>query len=262
MLVTFLLSKQEILNVYVVNLVRKPLDLSVTVAILDVIYNFFSYANIWLTSLLFIVFYLKISNLHTRLFLYLRRMTSHRTGRLIAASILLSAINCVIAQCMRLSKVTKGGTYNVTKINLFKTGSFLLNFIIGTFLPLFFYCISSVLLFISLYHHTTRMKMSSNLSINLETYYSAMKLVSFTFIYNTMYFFGHFIILLCYQIYYVMIIWPFLILDFLPILHSSYLIYTTAKLRNPISQVLHNIMDFFFQRKNTEARETIQVAAQ
>ncbi|KAG8541487.1 hypothetical protein GDO81_028920 [Engystomops pustulosus] len=58
------------------------------------VYLFFTNANVLVTSLLSFIYCLKISNLHTRLFLYLRRMISHRTGRLIVFLLLFSAVNC------------------------------------------------------------------------------------------------------------------------------------------------------------------------
>ncbi|KAG8548280.1 hypothetical protein GDO81_025894 [Engystomops pustulosus] len=210
------------------------LFLHVNVVIIDVVYNLCVLTSLWLTSLLSIVLCLKISNLHTRLFLYLRRMISHRTG----------------------------ATNNQTMANRFQDCMYINamhTFTTGTFLPLLFYSISSVLLFVSLYHHTTRMKMSSNLSINLETYYSTMKLVSFTFMYNTVYLFSHITSLLYHHLYCSTSPWIHVVLDFLPVLHSSYLIYRTAKLRNQMSKVLHNVMDYLFQRKTTENIENTEI---
>ncbi|KAG8548540.1 hypothetical protein GDO81_025064 [Engystomops pustulosus] len=238
---TFLMSKLDSVNLFVMRPIRKILDLSVTLLILDAIYTFFCSANIWLTSLLSIVLYVKISNLHTRLFLYLRRMILPRTGRLIVASLLLSALNSLISQCM-YKNVTTWGTYNITKSPIYKYGNDLLFFFMGTFFPLIFNSISSVLLFVSLYHHTTRMKMSSNLSINLETYYSAMRFVSFTFLYKIMFFFCHYFGLFYYHFYSGILTWLCIFLGFLPTLHSSYLIYTTVNLRSQMSKVLQNFL--------------------
>ncbi|KAG9465074.1 hypothetical protein GDO78_018970 [Eleutherodactylus coqui] len=202
------------LYLYVDELFLRHLDSLVTLVMLSVIYDFFSCANVWLTSLLSIVFCLKISNFHTRLFLYLRGMTAHRTV------------------CF-----TEPSSH------------------------LFFYYISSVLLFTTLYHHITKMKKSSNLSINLETYYSVMKYVSFSFIYNTVYFIVEVVCVYHYFVYCVFLLWLYTVMDFLPALHSSYLIYRTAKLRSQMSKVLQNIIDFLFQRKDTETRESIEVVA-
>ncbi|KAG9464677.1 hypothetical protein GDO78_019563 [Eleutherodactylus coqui] len=197
-------------------------DLNVSFAI-GAVYALFIYTNFWLTSLLSIVFCLKISNFHSRLFLYLRGMIVHRTVYFIAGSVLLSVLNCLMPI---LTAIT----------DWFR-----------------------VILFTSLYHHTRKMKMNENVSINLETYYSAMKFVFFTFIYNTTYFFGHFISIIYYYFYRVNINWHYIVLEFLPALHSSYLIYRTAKLRSQMAKGLQYVIHSFFQSKNAETRENIDV---
>ncbi|KAG9462451.1 hypothetical protein GDO78_014100 [Eleutherodactylus coqui] len=225
---------------------------------------FFSYANFWLTSLLSVVFCLKISNFHSRLFLYLKGMIAHRTVYFIGASVLLSAFTCLMSFSVVTSDVMKGVTYNTTIHNLSMSCSnmhYVYTYTIGAFFPLLFYCISTIFLFASLYHHTTKMKMSSNLSINLETYYSVMKLLSFTFIYNTLYFSTAFACVLYYYLYCADLLWLFIVLDFLLVLHSSYLTYRTAKLRSQMSKVLQSVTDFLFQRKDAETRENIEVVA-
>ncbi|KAG9463953.1 hypothetical protein GDO78_020747 [Eleutherodactylus coqui] len=225
---------------------------------------FFSYANFWLTSLLSVVFCLKISNSHTRLFLYLKGMIAHRTVYFIGASVLLSAFTCLMSFSVVTTDVMKGVTYNTTIHNLsMNCGDmhYIYTYTIGAFFPLLFYCISTIFLFSSLYQHTTKMKMSSNLSINLETYYSVMKLLSFTFIYNTSYFLTAFASLLYYYFYCADLLWLRIVFDFLPVLHSSYLIYRTAKLRSQMSKVLQDVTDFLFPRKATETRENIEVVA-
>ncbi|KAG9462825.1 hypothetical protein GDO78_023034 [Eleutherodactylus coqui] len=230
----------------------------------EISYDFLIYANIWLTSLLSIVYCLKISNFHTRLFLYLRGMIVHRTVYLIGAAVLLSAVNSLISLLLAIPKVSNSETYHTTMANLMTNCSYIktaYHHAIGISFPLLSYYISSVLLFTSLYHHTTKMKMSSNLSINLETYYSVMKFISITFIYNTVYFIWYICCMFYYYAYCVSPDWLYIVLDFLPVLHSSYLIYKTAKLRSQMSKVLQSVTDFLFQRKDTETRENIGVVA-
>ncbi|XP_073529013.1 taste receptor type 2 member 4-like [Phyllobates terribilis] len=225
---------------------------NVSLAILLWIYDFFFYSNIWLTTLLFTVFCLKISNFRTRLFLYLRGIIIHRTGHLLVASILLAAASCFRSLLIMHSNVIDEGTYNTTMNNVM--GCIFINspmyFIVGTSIPLALYVISSVLLFTSLCHHTVKMKKSSNLSINLETYYSAMKLVSVTFMYNTIYFPLYLVSVFYYSFYCIDLAWLNSFLEFLPVLHSSYLIYRTAKLRSNMFKVLQNVIDFFYERKH------------
>ncbi|KAG9466480.1 hypothetical protein GDO78_016583 [Eleutherodactylus coqui] len=235
----------------------------ITLLIIGFIYLFLSYTNFWLSSLLSIVFWLKISNHHTRLFLYLKGMIAHRTVYFIGASVLLSTFICVMSFLMDITYVMNVVMYHTTMHNLSMSCTHTNNvysYTIGTFFPLLFYCISTIFLF-SLYHHTTKMKMSSNLSINLETYYSVMKFVSFTFIYNTLYFLAGFAWGLYYYFYCVSLDWLLIVLDLLPVLHSSYLIYKTTKLRSQMSKVLQSVIDFLFQRKYTETRENIEVVA-
>ncbi|XP_073529014.1 taste receptor type 2 member 2-like [Phyllobates terribilis] len=231
--------------------------------VLNSFYFFFHYTNIWLTTLLLIVLCLKISNIKTRLFLYLKGMILPRTVHFIAASVLLAAFNILMLFVATLINVTSPPSQNTTMDNQQNEClniSSIVNFTLGSLFPLFFYFISSILLFTSLYYHTVKMKMSSNLSINLESYYSAMKLVIFTFIYNSIYLIGHFLCAFFYYFQCVTYSWPYIILDFLPVLHSSYMIYRTAKLWSQMSKVLQNVNAFIFQRKDTEPREKTQVA--
>ncbi|KAG9462366.1 hypothetical protein GDO78_014268, partial [Eleutherodactylus coqui] len=224
------------------------------------VYIFFLYANVWLTSLLSIVFCLKISNFHSRLFLYLRGMIAHRTVYFIVAAVLLSALNCLMPIFTAITDWMRSGTYNTTipdQCIEYTNTKYAYSYAIGASIPLIFYCISSFLLFTSLYHHTRKMKMSNNLSINLETYYSVMKFISFTFIYSTIYFFGHFISVTFYFIYCISLNWLYIVLNILPVLHSSYLIYKTAKLRSKMYKVFQNVMYSFFKRENSETRENI-----
>ncbi|KAG9462129.1 hypothetical protein GDO78_014845 [Eleutherodactylus coqui] len=238
------------------------LNSHVTLVIIGSVYDLFSHADIWLTSLLSIVFCLKISNFRTRLFLYLRGMIAHRTVYLIGASVFFSTVNSMLTFLISITKVSNGATHNTTIKNLspdcMHTNS-IYHAATGAIFPFLFSCISSVLLFTSLYHHITKMKMSSNLSISLETYYSALKLVFFTFLYNTIYFISYTAGPILYYFYCVHPDWLFIVLDFIPVLHSSYLIYRTAKLRSQMSNVLQNVTDFLFQRKDKETRENIEV---
>ncbi|XP_066445240.1 taste receptor type 2 member 104-like [Eleutherodactylus coqui] len=212
------------LYVIVYALFLSSLDLNIHLAILGTIYIIFSYASIWLTSLLSIVHCLKISNFHSRLFMYLRGMIVPRTVYFIGASILFSILKCLVDVFTHITEKNK------------------------------------ILLFTSLYQHIRKMKMSRNLSINLETYYSVIKLVSVTFIYSTIYFIGYLICQLYYYFYCVDLLWLHVVSEFPPVLHSSYLIYRTPKLRSQMSKVLQNVRYFCFQRKATKD-ESIEVVA-
>ncbi|KAG9467161.1 hypothetical protein GDO78_015488 [Eleutherodactylus coqui] len=228
--------------------------------IISTVYVFFTYANFWLTSLLSVVFCLKISNLQTRLFLYLRGMITHSTVYFIIAAVLLSAFNCMMPLTIALPNLYRDNINNTIMAYLSMHCSsinYTYIYTVGAIIPLLFYVISSVLLFSSLYHHTT--KMASNSSINLETYYSLMKFVSLTFIYNTLYFIGHFVCVLYYYFYCSHLTWLRIVLDVLPVLHSSYLIYRTPRLRSQMSKVLQYLSDFVSQRKVTETRESMGV---
>ncbi|XP_069582973.1 taste receptor type 2 member 4-like [Ranitomeya imitator] len=221
--------------------------------IMDMFYLFFNCSSFWLTCLLSIVFCLKISTLRTRMFLYLKTMILPRTGHFIAASGLFSASSSIIHLCLVLNAMIKPRTYNTTMNDPNPdciAAKNIYSFTIGSAMPISFNLIFTILLFVSLYHHTMKMKMSSNLSINLETYYSAMKFVSFIFIYNTVYFISHSVSVFYSYLYCINPPLLYIMLEFLPALHSSYLIYRTAKLRSHMSKVLQNVMNFLFQRKD------------
>ncbi|XP_073529528.1 taste receptor type 2 member 64-like [Phyllobates terribilis] len=229
---------------FVLMFCTSSLDSYISLLIIDMFYLFFKYSNFWQTTLLSMVLCLKISNFRNRLFLYLRRVIPQRTGHFIAASGVFSALNFLIYLWMVLNVMIKHGIYNTTMDNpntecIYANSIY--SFTIGAFIPLLFSYISSVLLFSSLYYHTVKMKMSSNLSINLETYYSAMKFVSFTFIYNTISFIGHCVCVFYYYFYCVNLPWLYIMLDFLPTVHSFYLIYRTVNLRSQMSKVLQRV---------------------
>ncbi|XP_069582971.1 taste receptor type 2 member 4-like [Ranitomeya imitator] len=221
--------------------------------IMDMFYLFFNCSSFWLTCLLSIVFCLKISTLRTRMFLYLKTMILPRTGHFIAASGFLSASSSIIHLCLNV--MIKPRTYNTTMNNpnpACISAKSIYSFTFGSAMPISFNFIFTILLFVSLYHHTMKMKLSSNLSINLDTYYSAMKFVSFIFIYNTVNFIAHSVNVFYYYRYCIHLPLLYIMLDCLPALHSSYLIYRTAKLRSHMSKVLQNVMNFLFQRKDLE----------
>ncbi|KAG9471421.1 hypothetical protein GDO78_014827 [Eleutherodactylus coqui] len=234
-------------------------DSRITLVIIGSVYNLFSDAHILLTTLLSIVFCLKISNHHSRLFLYLRGLIAHRTAFFIGASVLLSTVNSLITLLLVITENSSDETYNTT--TECRNINFIYHATIAVFFPFLFSCISSVLLFTSLYHHITKMKMSRNLTVNLETYYSALKLVVFTFLYNTLCIISYIAAAIFYYFYCLNLLCFLIVLDFFPVLHSSYLIYRTAKLRSQMAKVLQNVTDFLFQRKHTETRENIEVVA-
>ncbi|KAG9465001.1 hypothetical protein GDO78_019095 [Eleutherodactylus coqui] len=146
---------------FVDTFIRNNLYSHSSLVIMDTVYAFFIYASIWLTSLLSIDLCLKIFNFHTRLFLYLRGVIAHRTIYLIVAAVLISAFNSLIHLLLTINQVPYRGIYNTTRDNLVMDCTYhnlIYSFTIGTFFPLFFYYISSALLFSSLYHHITKMK--------------------------------------------------------------------------------------------------------
>ncbi|KAG9471422.1 hypothetical protein GDO78_014828 [Eleutherodactylus coqui] len=182
------------------------LDSHVTLIIISLVYVLFSHANFWLTSLLSIVFCLKISNFHTRLFLYLRGMIAHRTVYFIGASVFFSTVNCLLTFLISITKVSNGATHNTTRNNLspdYMYSNYIYHAATEAIFPFLFSCISSVLLFTS----------------------------------------------------FVKLLWLYIVLDLIPVLHSSYLIYRTAKLRSQMSKVLQNVTDFLFQRKDIKKPE-------
>ncbi|KAG9466074.1 hypothetical protein GDO78_017250 [Eleutherodactylus coqui] len=260
------MCSQSFITLYLLLLIffTNKLHLNAVLHTMVAVTDFFMYINYWLTTLLSIVFCLKISNLHSRLFQYLRGMIAHRTVYFIGALVLLSAVNSWMTYLQTFTKNTIGGTYNTKKANFSTDCTSLIsiyNYNIGASIPIFFYSISSVLLFTSLYHHTIKMKMSNNVSINLETYYSVMKFIFFTFIYKTIYYFGFFTCTFFYYFYCVRLPWLYIVLGFLPALHSSYLISRTPKLRSQMSKALQDVTDFLLQRKDAETGNNIEVVA-
>ncbi|CAN2391523.1 hypothetical protein PRIEUP_LOCUS1563 [Pristimantis euphronides] len=191
------------------------------------------YYNIWLSTLLSVVFYLKISTLHNAFFLRLKTLVLSRVFHLIVVSVVVSVTYALVC-CL----ITISIPYNSTMENYLNPmiGLIFSRFIFRTSGPCLIYFISSVLLIIYLYQHVSRMRSRRNETSHLDAYYKTIKFTGFSIFCST-----------CYSImdltsqYWLS---PFGLLGFyflwqlFPTFHSMYLIYVTAKFRIQLCNVV------------------------
>ncbi|KAG9465019.1 hypothetical protein GDO78_019060 [Eleutherodactylus coqui] len=195
------------------------------------------YSSIWLSTLLSVVFCLKISTLHNAFFLRLKIFVLNRVSCLITGSVIVSSSNILIVYSMAnfaISNNSTRGTYNNLFLGLSISANIFL--IVGPFL---IYFISSVLLIIHLYRHMSQMRSERNTTSHLDIYHKTIKFTEFSLLCSTVYmlieqtypyFYDVFGLLGCYFFW-----------QIFPTLHSIYLIYVTTKLRIQVSNMVHKL---------------------
>ncbi|XP_066445116.1 taste receptor type 2 member 13-like [Eleutherodactylus coqui] len=193
------------------------------------------YSSIWLSTLLSVIFFLKISTLHNPFFLRLKILVLNRVLLLIVASIVVSISFAFAYDWMNTFKIPHNSTQE-TYLNGY-TGLRVLTLIFWCTGPLLTYFISSILLIICLYNHVSRMRSGRNRTSHLDTYYKTIKFTGFSLFSSTVYM----IIDLTYTYWYDAfgLLGVYFIWQIFPTLHSIYLISVTTKLRIQVSNMVH-----------------------
>ncbi|KAG9464866.1 hypothetical protein GDO78_019267 [Eleutherodactylus coqui] len=195
------------------------------------------YSCIWLSTLLSVIFCLKISNLQNPFFLRLKILALNRVLHLIVASVVVSISFAFVYGLMAAFKIPHNSTQE-TYLNVY-TGLSVLTLIFWCTGPFLIYFISSVLLIICLYHHVSRMRSGRNTASHLDTYYKTIKFTGFSLFSSTVYL----IIDMTYTYWYDVfgLLGCYFFWQLFPTLHSIYLIYVTTKLRIQVSNIVHKL---------------------
>nr|DBA25486.1 TPA: hypothetical protein GDO54_009866 [Pyxicephalus adspersus] len=194
-------------------------------------------SSIWLTTVFSVIFCLKIANFHNAFFLRLKTTLSQQVVRLIVASILLSIcyislylwVDSYLNPVKQLRSHSINETEYLTHVYVFVA--------MGNSFPFVIYSGSTILLIVSLFLHMKQMKSNSNVTTNLDTYYKAIKFMSFCLLCFMLLMATNVVVLYYYKSLDVIpltIIW-----NTFPTLHSMYLIYRTNRLREHFLSILH-----------------------
>ncbi|XP_077346506.1 taste receptor type 2 member 64-like [Lithobates pipiens] len=206
--------------------------------VITILFNFVrttsNYSCVWFLALLSVVFCLKISNFHNVFFQCLRSIISTRVIHLIVGSVLISAsqasLNVWIADLEFSNNYTSDFALDITrpKVQVF---------LLWNTMPFLIYLLAAVPLIAYLSCHARRMKREAKIT-HLDSYYKAIWFTTISFFscaihisinVNPAYYSYSFI---------------YVLLNFLLILHSIFLIFAMNKLKNQLSWILQQVTKF------------------
>ncbi|KAM5165061.1 taste receptor type 2 member 13-like [Mantella aurantiaca] len=203
-------------------------------------------SNLWLSTLLSIFFYFKISIFRNVFFLYVKAIILTKVVQLIIASMLFTVVDLVMNFFATSFSFLGNSTQNYI-INEKQTELISYVSLFWTALPLLLFFIASLLLIILLGLHMSRMNNHGSMTSSTDTYQRTMMFTVVSFLACTfniiVYVFQAYVGLLIYA-------WFFVIMNILQVLHSVLLIYVTAKLRNQFFRIVHCGMNCFLIRKS------------
>ncbi|XP_066445160.1 taste receptor type 2 member 39-like [Eleutherodactylus coqui] len=193
------------------------------------------YSSTCLSTLLSVIFCLKISTLHSPFFLRLKILVLNRVLHLIVASVVVS-ISFALVYCLIVTIQIHSNSTQETYLNAFISWnvSTLIFWCTGPFL---IYFMSSVLLIIYLYHHASQMRTERNRTSHQDIYHKTIKFTGFSIFCSTVFFIIDQTYSYCYDVFGLLGFYFFW--NIFPTLHSIYLIYVTTKLRILVSNMVH-----------------------
>ncbi|XP_056419446.1 taste receptor type 2 member 66-like [Hyla sarda] len=203
------------------------------------------YSSIWLSTLLSIVFYLKISNIHSVFFLQMRRLFSKKILYFIMASLLVSIGQTLMTYFVKYRRIVFSNSTNdyIHKNIYLKHAVFFGNI----FVLLFIRFLSSLFLITSLYLHIRHMRCNRNVTNSLDPYYRIIKYIAGSFFTFVLFCITSLVAVRFYNMF------GFVILSIswttIETLHSMLLIYVTPKLKNPLSRILKSLSNCWMKRE-------------
>ncbi|KAM3931046.1 taste receptor type 2 member 140-like [Leptodactylus fuscus] len=203
-------------------------------AVVIVLEYSFVFSNIWLSALLSVIFWLKISTLHNAFFLGLRRLVLNKVFLLTLVSMFVP-LSYSLAYILIFSFRQSYNSTQETYENVF-LGMDILIIIFFSAVPFLIYFISSVLLIFYLYHHIRQMRSERNGTNHLDTYYKTIKFTGFSLFCSTFYVMVMSTYPYCLDAFGILGLYFFW--QIFPTLHSMYLIYSTVKLRSQVSNMV------------------------
>ncbi|XP_063775270.1 taste receptor type 2 member 43-like [Pseudophryne corroboree] len=215
--------------------------------IVENIWNIFFYTGILLSTLLSVVYCLKISNFHNDFFLRMKIIILQRVAHLIIACFLGSICYNSLFYMPTSFEFPKNSTNEE-----FKQGNDELRlyiFLLGNIVPFLIFFISSFLLIISLCHHMYGMRHDRTVTGHLDTYYKTIRFLTFSS-FSYVLFLIAILTLGLYQTSIDILGFDFIFNAF-PTLNSIYMIYVTIKLRTRFSGIIHHGISCLFNRKHS-----------
>ncbi|XP_068089342.1 taste receptor type 2 member 38-like [Hyperolius riggenbachi] len=204
---------------------------------IDVVVVFSEQLSFWLSTLLSVIFCMKISNFYMG-FSHLKRFMLQKVNHSIFVSVLLSG-------CYASLQFWKNhfiiSTFNATagetdayKVNII----FLLIYVFGNAVPFLIFSLASTFLAVSLCHHIRSVKANNNTAVHLGAYYMALKFIAVSFAYYMIHATAAQATIYYYYFHDLGSALIYTVLDSIPILQSVYLIFAMAKLRKSLAKFL------------------------
>lgn len=224
---------------------------------------FFTYLSFCLTTLLSVVFCLKICNLKSGLFLCLRNLILPKVAHLIVVSVLVTV--CYTAVCIWIGNFEIPRQLEHAKVNngtLESTWKYFLIFVLGTSAPFLLYLAAAILLIASLCLHMSWMRAHGHGIIRLETFNRAIQFVTVCSLYYIVHAGGIQVAFYLYYFQSVKVLGIYAATDSIPVFHSIYLIFKIATLRSRFTGIVHHGTKYFSfktccQPRSTDMVETI-----
>ncbi|XP_056419440.1 taste receptor type 2 member 9-like [Hyla sarda] len=220
------------------------------ILIIRIIYFSTMYSSFWLSTLLGVVFYLKIANIHSVFISWLRKILSKRILYFIMASLLVSigqtsAIYLVAFTGAKTYYVYQNSTNYSYKHLPVETMSIV--FFVNIFGPFLVFFLSSLFLITSLYLHIRHMRCNRNVTSSLDPYYRIIKYIAGSLISSIVCVIINVLAEKYYYIFgFVSYSFPWTVSG---TFHSMLLIYVTPKLKNPLSRILKSLSNCWMKRE-------------
>ncbi|KAG9467931.1 hypothetical protein GDO78_014031 [Eleutherodactylus coqui] len=193
--------------------------------------NYVTSCSLWLSTLLAVVFCLKISNFHNVLFVRVKTFVLHKVVSHYFLSTLFSILCCnrVWSKHILNSDLPFDSLKNASYNNPVSVAQSVY-YMLGNILPFLFNCVSAITVLVSLCLNMTRVKSSGTLTTHLDTHCIAIKAIISCFISFSLQVFIY--IYTMSRFFLIDALSFYVILHFFPAVHSIYLISITDKLRN------------------------------
>ncbi|XP_072000307.1 taste receptor type 2 member 9-like [Engystomops pustulosus] len=216
--------------------------------LIDAGYDSAVYSFIWLSTLLSVVYYLKVSKFHNAFLLYLRGQLSKRILPVIFAVFLISIGLSVVNNGIYYKLFSQNSTQLLvpTDIDLDQAGVILL--VLFNVIPFFICFMSWFLLITSLCFHVNQMKHNKQSTLSLDVYYRTMQYTTVSVINCAMYVAIN-ILVQDYHCLFSIFIFNF-ILTALSTFHSIYMICATTKLKKWFSRILRHGKNCLIRRND------------
>ncbi|XP_075197763.1 taste receptor type 2 member 9-like [Anomaloglossus baeobatrachus] len=206
-----------------------------------------NYCSLCFSTLLSLVFFLKISIFKNVFISRLKSFVLQNIVLLLCTSLLFSILYTILGswwynnELLRLEVNSKMNVSQTMQLSLVMQ----IYYITGNAVPFFISAISVCFLLKNLCLHLTRMK--DNIATHLDTYYTAIRCTTSCFVSYTLHIISSLLLMNYY--YSIDIIVFHLIVNFFPAVHSAYLISITTRLRQQFSRLVNDGRKCLFKKR-------------